>query len=83
VTYQHRASPLHVARAAVGCLWCAALAAIAFAVSHPVVLAGVLVASLAAASAARVGEPVVRVTLRLGLPLAVFIAVLNPTGGGS
>jgi energy-coupling factor transport system permease protein len=77
VTYRRRASPLHAARASVACLWCAALAIAALAFEHPVVLAAVLLAALGAAAAAGVGREVLAFTLRLGLTLAILIALVN------
>ena len=75
--YARRASPLHAARPVVGIAWCAALAAAALVVDHPVVLAGLLVALVGAALAAGVGERLAR-TARMGLPLALAIALIEP-----
>ncbi|HEY8582362.1 MAG TPA: energy-coupling factor transporter transmembrane component T [Capillimicrobium sp.] len=77
MTYRRRASPLHAARAAVACLWCAALVVAALAAEHPATLAGALAAALAGALLAGVGREVLRFTLLLGLPLALLIAVGN------
>lgn len=78
MTYRRRASPLHAARAAAACLWCAALAATALAATHPLVLAAVLAAALLGAAGAGVGRPVARFTALVGLPLALLIALINP-----
>ncbi|MDX6639694.1 MAG: energy-coupling factor transport system permease protein [Solirubrobacteraceae bacterium] len=75
--YARRASPLHAARPVVGIAWCAALAAAALVVDHPLVLAGLLVALVGAALAAGVGERLAR-TARMGLPLALAIALIEP-----
>jgi len=78
VTYRRRASPLHAARASVACLWCAALGVAALVCWHPLVLAAVLVVALAGAAAAGVGREVTRFALRVGLPIAVLFALVNP-----
>ena len=39
MSYRRVASPLHAARAAAGCAYCAALAAVALTADHPVLLA--------------------------------------------
>jgi energy-coupling factor transport system permease protein len=77
VIYARRASPLHAARPVAGSAWCAALAAAALVVDHPLVLAGLLVALVAAALAAGVGDRLAR-TARMGLPLALAIALIEP-----
>jgi energy-coupling factor transport system permease protein len=77
VIYARRASPLHAARPVVGIAWCAALAAAALVVDHPLVLAGLLVALVGAALAAGVGDRLAR-TARMGLPLALAIALIEP-----
>jgi energy-coupling factor transport system permease protein len=77
MTYRRRASALHAARAACGMAYCAALAACALAFEHPLVLAGVAFAALAAAWAAGVGREVAR-TARFTLPLALLVALVNP-----
>ena len=77
MTYHRRASPLHAARAVVGSAWCLALAAIVMAVEHPLVLAALLGAVLAAAAGARVLRPVLAGS-RWGIPFALVIALVNP-----
>jgi energy-coupling factor transport system permease protein len=76
MTYLRRASPLHAARPAVAIAWCAALAAAALVVDHPVVLAALLVAVPGAGAAAGVGDRLARAA-RIGVPLAVLIALVN------
>jgi energy-coupling factor transport system permease protein len=76
MTYRRRASPLHVARAAVGGAYCLALAACALAFEHPLVLAALAIAALGAAAGAGVGREVAR-TARYTVPLALLVAVVN------
>jgi energy-coupling factor transport system permease protein len=76
MTYRRRASPLHAARAAVALIWCAALAGAALLASGPLILGGVVVGLLAACPAAGVGREMAR-ALRLAVPLALTIAVIN------
>jgi energy-coupling factor transport system permease protein len=80
---RHSASPLHAARAAVGCALCAALALPALLFDSPLVLAAVLAAAVAAGTAAGAGRALRRALL-LALPFALVIALLNPlvTHGG-
>lgn len=72
-----RASPLHAARAAVGCGLCAALALPALLFDSPLVLAGAALAALAAGIAAGAGRQLGRALL-LALPFTLVIALLNP-----
>ena len=74
--YRRRATPLHSARAAVGCAWCAALAVAALVVANPVVLGADALAILAAGTAAGCGRELRR-ALRFALPVAVAILVIN------
>jgi energy-coupling factor transport system permease protein len=74
--YVRRASPLHVARAAVGAAYCAALAACALIFEHPLALAAVAVAALGAAVGAGVGREVAR-TARFTLPLVILVTLVN------
>jgi energy-coupling factor transport system permease protein len=76
VIYRRRASPLHTARAAAGCAYCAALALAALMQSNPVVLGAVTVSILLAGAAAGVGPQLRRAAL-LALPIVVGIAVIN------
>lgn len=75
--YARRASPLHAARPAAGLAWCGALAALALVVDQPIVLGALLAAVVAAGAAAGVGGALARAA-RLGVPLALLIAVLEP-----
>ena len=74
--YRRRASPLHAARAGVGALWCVVLGAVALSFEHPLVLAALLAAVVAAAASAHVGRQVA-ITLAWGAPFAVGIALVN------
>ncbi len=71
------ASPLHAARAAVGCLLCAVLALPALLFDNPLVLGAVVAAALAAGTAAGAGRSLRRALL-IALPFALVIALLNP-----
>ncbi len=74
--YRRRASPLHTARAAAGCAYCAALGLAALIQSDPVVLGAVTLAILLAGLAAGVGRPLGRAAL-MALPVALAIALIN------
>jgi len=76
VIYRRRASPLHAARAGVGCAYCAALALAVLLLSAPLLL-GALVASIAAAAAlAGVGREIRRAAL-FALPLGLLVMGVN------
>lgn len=75
--YRRRPSPLHAARAGVGCALCAALALVALLCGHPLLLGAAAVAALAVGVAAGVGRELGRV-LRLALPFALLLALVNP-----
>jgi len=75
--YVQRASPLHSARAGATAGLCAAFVLVCALFEHPLVLLAVLVGVLAIAAAARVGPQLVR-SAKLGIPLAILIAVINP-----
>jgi energy-coupling factor transport system permease protein len=76
-TYRPRASALHSARAGVAAGFCCALALVGALFVHPLVLAFVIGAALLAGAAAGVGSEVVR-ALKLSLPLALLVALINP-----
>jgi energy-coupling factor transport system permease protein len=76
VTRARRASPLHAARASIAAAWCAALVVAAIAVGHPFALATLAALVLAAAAAAGAARPVLR-SLRISLPVALLIVVVN------
>ena len=71
-----RASPLHAARAAVGSVWCIAIAGVALSFEHPLVLTALLLSVLAAAAAAGVLRRVA-LGVALGLPIAIGWALIN------
>lgn len=75
--YARRASPLHATRPVVGVVWCAALAAAALVVDHPLVQAALLVAIVAAGLAARVGDRMAR-TARIAVPIGVMWLLIEP-----
>jgi energy-coupling factor transport system permease protein len=76
VIYRRRASPLHSARASVGCAYCLALGIAALILSDPVVLGAIVLAVLGAGAAAGVGREL-RGAVRWALPLAAMITVVN------
>jgi energy-coupling factor transport system permease protein len=76
MTYRHRASPLHAARAAAGLCWCAALACAALVLSNPVVLATLVISILMAGALAGVWRELRRALL-FAIPLALTIVVIN------
>jgi energy-coupling factor transport system permease protein len=75
--YRRRASPLHAARAAVGCALCGALALVALLFDHPLVLGAVVVAAVAIGIAAGVGRQL-GFALLLVLPFGLVVALINP-----
>ncbi|MGH2849872.1 MAG: CbiQ family ECF transporter T component, partial [Solirubrobacteraceae bacterium] len=76
MSYLRRASPLHAARAGVAVAYCAAIVLAAIATPHPLVLGVLALAVLLAARAAGVGARVAR-SLRLSIPMAVVIVLIN------
>jgi energy-coupling factor transport system permease protein len=76
MSYRRRASPLHAARASCGAAYCVALAALAIAFDHPLVLACVGLATLGAAAGARVLGDVARLA-RLGVAFAILVGAVN------
>jgi energy-coupling factor transport system permease protein len=75
--YHSRPSALHTARAGVGAAFCCALSLTGALYRHPLVLGTALAAIVGAGAASGVGREVVR-SLKLALPLALLIAVVNP-----
>ena len=75
--YVQRASPLHAARAGATAALCGAFALVSALFQHPLVLLAVLAGVLCAAAAAGVGAQLAR-SARMGIPLALLIAVINP-----
>jgi len=76
-TYTRLPSTLHSARAGVASLYCVALAFVAALFPHPLVLAAVAFAVIAAGVYAGVGRELVTRSLRLALPFAVLVVVIN------
>lgn len=74
--YRRRSTPLHSARAAVGCAYCAALAAAALIVANPVLLGALVLAALAAGQLAGVGRELRRAAA-FAVPAAAAIALIN------
>jgi energy-coupling factor transport system permease protein len=77
VIYRRRATPLHAARAAAGCAYCAALATIALVSTSPFVLVAALVAIVAVGRAAGVGRELRRAAW-IAVPLGLLVAAINP-----
>jgi energy-coupling factor transport system permease protein len=76
VLYRRRATPLHAARAAVGCAWCAALGLAVLLTADPIVLGAVTIALLGAGVAAGCGRELRR-ALRFAVPLGLAVLVVN------
>jgi energy-coupling factor transport system permease protein len=74
--YRRRASPLHAARAGVGCAWCLSLLLAALLLSSPVALGALVLAIAGAAVAAGVGRELRRAAL-LALPLGLLVMAVN------
>jgi energy-coupling factor transport system permease protein len=74
--YRRRPSPLHAARVGAGCLYCLALGLAALALSNPVALGAVAVATVGAALAAGVGREIGRAA-RFAFPFALVVAAIN------
>ena len=75
-SYRRLPSPLHAARAGVGALWAAALAAATLALFHPLVLLALLVGVLFAGACAGVGRLLAR-AMRMGAIVWLPIVVVN------
>jgi energy-coupling factor transport system permease protein len=76
MNYRRRATPLHAARAAAGCVYCLALGIAALMLDNPIALGAVIVSLLAAGALAQVGRELGR-ALKFALPLALLIALIN------
>jgi energy-coupling factor transport system permease protein len=74
--YRRRASPLHAARAGVGCAYCAALAFAVLLLSAPIVLGALVTAIAGAAALAGVGREMRRAAL-FALPLGLLVMAVN------
>jgi energy-coupling factor transport system permease protein len=77
IAYRRRPSPLHAARAAVGLVYCTALAVAAMLVDHPLVLAAVTLAAILAGVLAGVGREIARAAW-FAIPFALVVALINP-----
>jgi energy-coupling factor transport system permease protein len=75
--YRSRPSALHAARPSAGAALCGALALTGALYLHPLILSAALAAVVLAGALAGVGREIVR-SLRIALPFAVLIAVINP-----
>jgi energy-coupling factor transport system permease protein len=76
-TYRRLPSTLHSARAGVASLYCLSFALAAVLFPHPLVLAAIACAVVAAGIAAGVGRQLVTRSLRLALPFALLVVVIN------
>jgi energy-coupling factor transport system permease protein len=74
--YRSRPSALHSARASVGAAFCCSFALVGALYRNPLILSGAIAGILIAGSAAGVGREVGR-SLRLALPFALLVAVVN------
>jgi energy-coupling factor transport system permease protein len=77
IAYRRRASPLHAARASIAAAYGAAIATAALLTEHPLLLAALLCAVLAAGYAAGVGAELARAALSTALPLALLSVLVN------
>jgi energy-coupling factor transport system permease protein len=76
-TYTRKPTTLHSARAGVASLYCISFSFAAAFFPHPLVLAAVACALLCAGAGARVGRELVTRSLRLALPFALLVIVIN------
>jgi energy-coupling factor transport system permease protein len=76
-TYKRLPSTLHSARAGVASLYCVAFSLAAALFPHPLVLAAVACAVVAAGVSAGVGRELVARSLKLALPFALLVVVIN------
>ncbi len=76
MSYRHRISPLHAARAAAGLSYCLALALAALLLSAPLALGAVAVSAMLAGVAAGVGRELGRAAL-WALSLGLLVALIN------
>ena len=75
--FRRRASPLHAARASAGGAYCAALAACALALQHPLLLGAVILAVTGAGIAAGARHELATAA-KFSIPLALLVALVNP-----
>jgi energy-coupling factor transport system permease protein len=76
-TYRRTGSALHAARPSVAIAFCAACCVPAVVFDNPIVVLASIGAATGVALAAKVGHELARAA-RLGLPLAVLVAAINP-----
>jgi energy-coupling factor transport system permease protein len=76
-TYRRLPSTLHGARAGIASLYCIAFSFTAALFPHPLVLAAVACGVVCAGAAAGVGHELLSRSLRLALPFAVLVVVIN------
>jgi energy-coupling factor transport system permease protein len=76
-TYRRLPSTLHSARAGVASLYCIAFSLAAALFPHPIVLAAVACAVIFAGVAAGAGRQLVTTSLKLALPFALLVVVIN------
>jgi energy-coupling factor transport system permease protein len=76
-TYRRLPTTLHSARAGVASLYCVAFSLAAALFPHPLVLAAVACGVICAGAAAGVGRELLARSLRLALPFAVLVIVIN------
>jgi energy-coupling factor transport system permease protein len=74
--YRRRATPLHAARAAVGCAWCACVGIAVLLCADPIALGALTCLLLTAGVAAGCGRALRR-ALRIALPVALAVMVIN------
>ena len=74
--YRRRASPLHAARAGVGCIWCLSLAVAALMLPSPAALGALVIAIGGAAVGAGVGRELRRAAV-FALPLGFMVMLVN------
>jgi energy-coupling factor transport system permease protein len=77
IAYRRHASPLHAARAPIAAAYGAAFAGAALIVTNPLLLGVLLIAVLAAASAAKVGRQVAGTFRLAALPVVLLIVLVN------
>jgi energy-coupling factor transport system permease protein len=75
--YRRRASPLHAARATAASAYCLSLAGAALLLEHPLVLAALLVAVVAAGAGAGLTREMTRTLRTAAVPLVVLTVAVN------
>ena len=77
IAYRRRATPLHAVSAPVAAAYGGALATAALIVEHPLLLACLGVAVLAAAAASGVGPELIRAARRAVIPMLLLTVIVN------